>query len=110
MKRISNFLRKNDSAKVTAQPIAGYHTLLFRLKYPELALRRNIEGSVRLSVLVDEEGLVKDMAVLAEYGDGQFGFAEETMRVLKRSKWEPWIMDGRKTKVWVEVPISFRLK
>lgn len=51
--------------------------------YPERALERAIEGDVLLSLVIDEEGLVAEVQVLEEAGNGFDGPAAESARTMR---------------------------
>lgn len=78
-------------------------------QYPIQLLRRNVEGSVTLRVLVDAQGNPKRVEVLQ--GSGQSALDQAALRVV-RSRWrfQPAMRDGRAVAVWGRVDIRFRLQ
>ena len=76
--------------------------------YPRKARRRGYEGIVMLKVLVDENGQVDDLMVLESSG---YPILDHTALASVR-KWlfEPGTEGGIKKKMWVRVPVRFRLK
>jgi len=57
---IPEFLPIEDQPKI----IGGEKELYKHIKYPEIALRADIEGLVRIRVLIDKNGLPKDFEVI----------------------------------------------
>jgi protein TonB len=76
--------------------------------YPQRARRMGYEGIVMLKVLVDENGRVDDLTVLESSG---YPILDRTALASVR-KWlfEPGTEGGNKKKMWVRVPVRFRLK
>jgi TonB family protein len=77
------------------------------LSYPPLALRQRVEGTVELSVLVDETGKVTDAQVSG--AGGRMGLNEAAVDYVRKWKFRPATKDGVPVKVWVPVKIDFRL-
>lgn len=64
------------------------------LKYPNKAMRKNIQGAVRVQFVVDREGNVKEVQALNNPGGG---LAEEAVRIIKNGPgWIPAVQNGRK--------------
>lgn len=77
------------------------------LKYPQQAREKQIQGTVFLSFVVDEEGKVTQASVLRGIGGGA---DEETLRVLNESPaWNPGIQDGEPVAVKMLIPFRFKL-
>jgi protein TonB len=76
--------------------------------YPSFALRQKVEGTVELSVLVDESGKVTDAQVVAGSG-GKMGLNEAALEYVKKWKFRPATKDGVPVKVWFPLKIDFRL-
>lgn len=91
------------------QPIGGFKAIQENLKYPEAARKAGIEGRVLVHVLVDEQGEVVDTKILQSLGDEGSGFAEAAVNALKSVKWQPAESQGAPVKVWVAVPVLFKL-
>ena len=65
------------------------------LRYPEEAIDNEIQGSVVVQFVVDEEGNVSDV----EAASGPQALSAEAVRVIKKSgKWTPAIQNGRYVK------------
>ncbi len=89
------------------KPIGGFDAIHENLRYPELARRAGIEGTVILYVQIDEQGEVVDMRVIKSMGDS--GCDEAAVEAIKKVKWIPAEADGKPVKVWISVPVRFKL-
>ncbi len=99
------------------------------LKYPEVALKNNIEGRVVVKFVVDENGEVTDLSIVQSNRSGTANGAgkdhntesetaaaaskameAEALRVISAMpKWKPGEKHGQKVAVYMHLPISFRL-
>ena len=77
-----------------------------KIRYPERARRRGVEGSVIVKFVVDEQGHVVDLFV--ERGLGS-GCDEEALRVVRQARFRPGRHRGRPVKVQLSLSITFSL-
>lgn len=89
-------------------PIGGFGAIQRNLKYPEIARKAGIEGRVIIHVLVDEKGNVVDTKVLKSLG--ATGCDEAAIAAIKSVKWKPAMQRDKPVKVWVAIPVIFKLK
>ncbi len=89
--------------------IGGMAALRAVLKYPELALKAGIEGNVVIAVLVDEKGFPIKTKVMKPYG-ADVGFEKAAQEALMKMRWKPAMQRDRPVKVWISIPVHFRLK
>lgn len=89
------------------EPIGGFRAIQRNLHYPEIAQRAGIEGKVIVHVLIDENGKAVDTKVLRSLGEN--GCDEAAIAAVKKTKWRPALRDGNPVKVWVSLPIIFKL-
>ncbi|HSZ86739.1 MAG TPA: M56 family metallopeptidase [Puia sp.] len=83
--------------------------LMNSFRYPDKAVKEQIQGTVVVKYIVDKEGNVSD--VVAESGPTEGGLREEAIRVIKNSgKWVPAMQNGRKVKAYNRQPIIFKLQ
>ena len=83
--------------------------LMNSFRYPEKAIKKQIQGTVVIKYIVDKNGNVSD--VVAESGPMEGGLREEAIRVIKNSgKWVPAMQNGRKVKAYKRQPIVFKLQ
>jgi periplasmic protein TonB len=78
-------------------------------KYPELAQRANIEGTVWVKALVDKEGRVRNVLIVKNSG-ANAGFEEAAIDAAKETVWKPAISNGQPIAVWVTYKVDFTLK
>ncbi len=78
-------------------------------KYPDLAQRANIEGTVWVKALVDKEGKVRDVLIVKDSG-ANAGFEEAAIDAAKQTVWKPAISNGQPIAVWVTYKVEFKLK
>lgn len=87
---------------------AGFHRYLAqKINYPAEALRRNLSGTVYVRFVVDEEGRIRDVAVVKGCGNG---FEEEALRLVRLMPWwSPGRVGGQPVRVARTLPIIFRV-
>lgn len=73
--------------------------------YPEAALRRGIDGLVKLEVLVMPDGTVAG----ARHIHGPSILGEAAAAAVRQWKYEPLVVDGKAVPVLVQVHINFRV-
>lgn len=89
-------------------PVGGYAAIQRNLKYPEFARRAGVEGRVHLNVHVDVDGTVLEVQVTRSMG---FDACDEAAVAAVRSvKWKPALQRDRPVRVWLALPIDFRLR
>ncbi len=77
-------------------------------KYPRAARRRGFQGTVMLSVLVDEMGQVENVWVFTSSGYRLLDNA--ALKAVRDWSFEPGKIGDRKVDMWVKVPVRFELK
>lgn len=75
--------------------------------YPPRCLRLGIEGTVRVRVLVGEDGRVQEVTVGKSSGDAALD--EAALEAVSRWRFEPARRDGVPVRAWAVVPIEFKL-
>ncbi len=75
--------------------------------YPPLAARQRQGGTVILSVLVDENGVVRDVKVLRGVKP-DLGLDAAAVAAVKNWRYKPATKDGVKVKTWFTQPIPFK--
>jgi len=77
------------------------------IQYPEQAKSAKKEATVRIKMLIDENGELKTIMPRQQYG---FGFEEEAIRVLSKiEKWKPAMKQGRPVATYYTVGVPFKL-
>jgi len=80
-----------------------------KAQYTSEAMRQMIEGDVLLSVVVNADGHVGDVAVKQSL-DAVYGLDQEAVRAMKQWEFKPGTKDGRAANVRVDVTMRFTLK
>jgi colicin import membrane protein len=78
------------------------------LRYPPIAERQRVEGTVELNILVDEKGNVVETMLVTPAG-GKAGLNEAAVDNVKRRRYRPATKDGVPVKVWYPVSVKFLL-
>ena len=89
-------------------PKGGFGAIQKALKYPEIARKAGIEGRVTVHVLVSEKGIVVKTKILQSLG--HTGCDQAAVNAIKKVKWNPAMQRDKPVKVWVAIPVVFRLK
>lgn len=81
------------------------------LKYPEEAIKNEVEGTSIASFIVEKDGSISSIQIVRDIGGGT---GEETTRVLQQMqeegiRWIPGEQDGQKVRVVFNLPIKFKL-
>jgi protein TonB len=76
-------------------------------RYPRLAREMGREGSVVLSLTIDENGFLQDVAVVESAG---FGFDEEAMRAMRASSFRAAVRNGKTVASRALLPVRFMLR
>ncbi|MFQ5823844.1 MAG: energy transducer TonB [bacterium] len=90
------------------QPIGGFAAIQRALKYPEIARKVGIEGRVIVHVLVSEKGEVIQTKILKSLGHS--GCDEAAVTAIRSVKWKPALQRDKPVKVWVSIPVIFKLR
>jgi len=90
------------------QPIGGFPAIQKNLVYPEIARKAGVEGRVYVNVLIDEQGNVIDTKILKSLGNN--GCDEAAVAAIRKVKWKPAKQRDKAVKVWVGIPVVFKLK
>lgn len=78
-----------------------------RLNYPAAAKENNLQGTVVVGFIVDQEGRVKDAKIVRDIGAG---CGEEALRVIRSMPlWQPGREKGKNVGVELKLPIRFQL-
>lgn len=78
------------------------------INYPEEAKKKNIQGNVFVSFIVEKNGALTNIRIDRKLG---YGTDEEAVRVLKMSRyWNPGIQKGKVVRVRYHIPIEFSLQ
>lgn len=87
--------------------VGGFEEAVKFLKYPETARKAGISGMVEVALQIDKKGKIVDSKI-AKSLDPECDKA--ALEALKSVSWNPAIKNGKPVKVWVTVPVRFKLK
>lgn len=89
-------------------PVGGFAAIQRKLVYPEIARKASIEGRVLVYAQIDENGQVLRTKVMKSLGPN--GCDEAAVAAITAVKWKPAKQRDRPVKVWIAVPVDFRLR
>lgn len=100
-----------DSTQKYPEYIGGAKALrrfLFdHIIYPKAAKEKNIQGTVYVKFVVEDDGKLTDFQIVREPGGG---LGDEAIRVLKLSpKWNPGTLNGLPVRVEYTLPVIFHI-
>ena len=98
----------DDFVPVEKEPRFDMARLQGLVKYPDMARKAGIEGTVRINALVDKSG--KITRVLIVDSDNRALDEAAKQAVLGYGNAVPAIMNNEPVSCWITVPITFRLK
>lgn len=76
------------------------------IKYPAVALKNNISGTVKIRFVVEPNGMITNIHPVKIVSGG---CTEEVIRVIKLLKWQPGIKNDMAVRTWVELTLNFNL-
>lgn len=91
--------------QVDVHPVAAYPVTP---QYPEAAAAENIEGVVKLLLLVDESGVVREVSVVEANPEGYF--EESAMDAFRNARFKPAQKNGRDVKSRLVIRVEYQAK
>ena len=79
---------------------------IVRPQYPPLARRLGVQGTVRMSLLVDETGKVIETRLL-EGVKRKVGINEAALAAAAKARFSPATKEGTRVKMWYEIVSRF---
>ncbi|MBC8181658.1 energy transducer TonB [candidate division KSB1 bacterium] len=89
-------------------PIGGFTAIQKKLKYPEIARKAGIEGTVIIYAKINTQGIVINTKVVKPLGNS--GCNEAAIKAIKQVRWKPAMQRDKPVTVWVSVPVKFKLR
>jgi protein TonB len=77
-------------------------------RYPELARKAGVQGTVVLLIVIDQDGRVGEIEVLRS-PDPRFGFDLAAIEAVKQWRYQPALLAGRPVAVQASVTIEFTI-
>jgi TonB family protein len=107
LNREQEFFEAEEPAEPSGGIVTFYKYVNQNLKYPKVAKRMGVEGKVFVSLIIEEDGNIKDVKVIKGIGAG---CDEEAVRLVKEyPKWISGRHSGKAVRQKYTVPITFRL-
>jgi len=75
-------------------------------EYSEEARKAKFQGTVLLSIVVDEKGLPRDIKVVRSIG---LGLDEKAIEAVQKWRFRPGMRNGKPVPVFATVEVNFRL-
>jgi protein TonB len=88
--------------------IGGLQSLMTHLRYPRLAQAASVEGIVYVKILVGSDGSTEKVEIIKSTVSGM-GFEDSAIDALNKVKWQPAKQRDRNIRVWVSMPVQFKL-
>jgi protein TonB len=100
---------EDDPGMDTFIPVEKQPQIVKRVipKYPDMAVRAGLEGTVWVKILVDKDGLPKKAVVIKSTAEL---FNDEAVKAAMGFVFTPAVMNNGPVKVWVSIPFKFTLK
>lgn len=89
--------------------IGGMNALMKLLVYPEIGRKAGVEAHVIVGVLINQQGNPEKTQILKS-SNSSIGFDQNAETALMKMKWKPAFQRDQPTKVWMSIPIRFRLR
>ncbi|MBN1779530.1 energy transducer TonB [bacterium] len=90
------------------EPVGGFLAIQKKLIYPEIARKAGVEGRVTVQAQIDVDGSVVRTKVVQSLGPN--GCDEAAENAIRAVKWKPAKQRDRPVKVWIAVPVDFKLR
>lgn len=87
-------------------PVGGMAAIQKALTYPESARKEEVQGTVKIKVQIGIDGTVVDTEVIESLHDACDSAAVKAIRAVQ---WKPAMKGNNPVKVWIMVPIQYRL-
>lgn len=96
-----------DFVSVEKEPSFEYEELAGNVVYPDIARRDSIEGQVLVGALIGTDGKVEKTQILSS-DHNYLNISAAT--AVKATRFTPAIKDGKPLRMWVRIPIVYRLR
>lgn len=87
-------------------PIGGMESILKNVVYPEKAREEKLQGKVFVNALIDEDGNVEKVSIDKSANEL---LDKAAMEAIKKVKFTPGELNGKKVKAEVIIPVLFKL-
>jgi protein TonB len=97
----------DEFVAVEKEPEFDYPALQRRVKYPDIARRNGVEGQVLVGVLVGKDGRPEKTQVIES--DNEL-LNQAAISAVRETVFTPAIQNGTPVRLWVRIPIVFKLR
>jgi len=97
----------DDFTAVEEEPKYDDIALQRRVQYPDMARRNGIEGQVLVGALISKSGSIEKIQVIDS--DNEM-LNESAIRAVRETTFTPAKQNGQPVRLWVRIPIRFRLR
>lgn len=97
----------DDFVAVEKEVDFDYAALQRRVKYPDIARRNGVEGQVLVGALVGKDGKVEKTQVIES--DNEL-LNQSAVNAVRETIFTPAIQNGTPVRLWVRIPIVFKLR
>lgn len=80
--------------------------ILSEIEYPKLAIEKSVEGTVVVEFIVETNGYVTGVTLKQGLGAG---CSEMATQLIKATKWQPAVLNGKLVRYRMDYPITFSL-
>jgi TonB family protein len=95
-----------SEVEIMPEPIGGWNTIYKKLVYPQVALEKQIEGTVKIQAYIEKNGEVSSAQVVEGIG---YGCDENARLSVYYTRFKPGLQKGKRMKVQMTIPIEFKL-
>ncbi len=99
----TNAPHEEDLVVVDEEPV---RLSMPKLHYPQAARKAGIEGAIFVRILVETDGRVGRLIVIDTIAELEAAAVDAA----RRSRWKPAQRDGQPIAVWVNMPLTFKLR
>lgn len=85
------------------------HYFAKNMKYPERAIKEEIQGKVYIRFVVEEDGRPTQVMVMRGITDCPECDVEAVRLIRQMPKWEPGKINGKAVKSYYTIPVTFKL-
>jgi hypothetical protein len=100
-----NYFPVDENFETRLQSFYGY--LEQQVVYPKNALKKGVEATVKISLIIDKNGTITNVFPLTKH---EWGFEESLIRTIKEKKQFGFVVHKNKPiKLYLEVPFAFKV-
>jgi protein TonB len=101
-------INENETERKNCTSINLVNHIYAKVRYPVLARKNQIEGTVVVSFIVNKQGNIEDVKIVRDIG---MGCGKEVLKAVKKlDKFKPGKQNGRPVAVLYRFPVKFKLQ